>query len=231
MSFVLTLQNFVGIMTLICVISIFFLSLSDVYFQTTHVKTVIDFMLSFGLWIQAQREQYQIQVRHQELCSKVGDDVLEQLEVLKNSSYNVSGISSTLQSLEKERNSLLAERDALRKNLSIQENITAELQRANVTCHGNLNTSMYQRECLVKEALNMSTQLKILNGTVKELEELKDHVAAITNAKNDCETNVTKVTLVLKNCKKARAEEEANCKKALADEEARVAQVGRKCWV
>ena len=204
------------------------LTVCDVHFETTHVQTIMNVTVHR---IQAQKEQTRKRVLHEKLCSKVGGDVLEQIEVLMQSGYNVSGIPSTLKSLEEERNSLLAERDALRKNLSIQENITAELQRANVTCHGNLNISMYQRERLVKEALNMSTQLKILNGTVKELEELKDHVAAITNAKNDCETNVTKVTLVLKNCKKARAEEEANCKKALADEEARVAQVGRKCWV
>ena len=197
------------------------LTFCDVRFQTTHVQSLMN-STAYPLqaWIQTQSEKTRIRLLHEQLCSKVGGDVLEQLEVLKNSSYNVSVISSTLQSLEKERKSLLAERDELLKKLSAQENINAELQRANVTCHGNLNTSMYQRERLVKEALNMSTQVKILNGTVKELNELKDHVAAITNAKNDCDASLTRVNLQLSNCKNARDTEEA-----------KTAKSSRNCWV
>jgi len=208
------------------------LTFCDVRFQTTHVQSLMN-STAYPLqaWIQTQSEKTRIQLLHEQLCSKVGGDVLEQIEVLKNRGYNVGGISLTLKTLEEERKSLLAERDDLRKKLSAQENINAELQRANVTCHVNLNISMYQRDRLVKEALNMSTQLKILNGTVKELKELKDHVAAITNAKNDCDATLTRVKLQLSNCKNARVEEEAKCKKAVEEEEAKTAKSGRNCWV
>jgi chromosome segregation ATPase len=229
MRFFLMMEKLVGIMALICVIAIFFLSLSDVYFQTTYVQTVMDVMLSFGLWIQAQQEQKQIQFRHQKLCSKVGGDVLNQIEVLMQSGYNTSRIS-TLKSLEEERNSLLAERDALLEKLSAQENINAELQLDNVACHGKLNRYVDEKRLMANETREVNANFT----------ELKCQVAAIISDKNDCDTNLAKVEKQLNRCRKARDDDKETCKAAEAAHKAackaaeaaqKAAYAAKKCWL
>ena len=114
----------------------------------------------------------------------------------------MSGIPSTLKSLEEERNLLLAERDALLKKLSTQENINVELHHDNVTCHGKLNR-------YVDEKRLMANETREVNANVMEL---KRQVAAFTSDKNDCDASLTKVDRQL-----------SNCRKALAD--------SKKCWL
>ena len=206
------------------------LTFCDVRFQTTHVQSLMN-STAYPLqaWIQTQSEKTRIQLRHQELCSKVGNDVLEQIEVLMQSGYKVSGIS-TLKSLEEERNSLLAERDALLKKLSAQENINAELQLDNVACHGKLNRYVDEKRLMANETREVNANFT----------ELKRQVAAIISDKNDCDTNLAKVEKQLNRCRKARDDDTETCKAAEAAHKAackaaeaaqKAAYAAKKCWL
>jgi hypothetical protein len=200
------------------------LTFCDVRFQTTHVQSLMN-STAYPLqaWIQMQSEKTRIQLLHEQLCSKVGGDVLEQIEVLMQSGYKVSGIPSTLKSLEEERNSLLAERDALLKKLSAQENINAELHRDNVTCHGKLNRYVDEKRLMANETREVNANVMELKRQVAAITsdkndcnsnvmELKRQVVAFTSDKNDCDASLTKVDRQL-----------SNCRKALAD--------SKKCWL
>jgi hypothetical protein len=203
------LMNVVAYIAVVSVIVMTALTFVDVQFQTTNVESIMNSTVHpYNLWMQAQKEQTRKRLLHEQLCSKVGGDVLEQIEVLTKQGYNVSGIPSTLKSLEEERNSLLAELDALRAKLSAQENITAELQRDNVTCHDKVNRYAFEKRLMANET-------RMVNANVTEL---KRQVAAIASGKNDCDASLTQVDRKLSNCKKALAEAEAK--------EAR-----KKCWV
>lgn len=113
-------------------------------------------------------------------------------------------LTSILQSLEEERIALVAERDVLREQLSTQRNITADSQRFTLNakrrkdvCEKNLRSSYDAKRILVTEAWNLSNESKILNDSVQKL---KLNVANITSVKNKCEANLTKTTILLKNC-------------------------------
>jgi len=129
-------------------------------------------------------------------------------------------LTSILQSLEEERIALVAERDALREQLSTQRNITADSQRFTLdakrrkdVCEKELISSYDARRYVSKEARIFRDQSNILNVNVQELQR---GVANITSVKNECEANLTKATILLKNCRRRKEE---------------LTLAAKKCWL
>jgi hypothetical protein len=201
----------------IVAILVFFIggaTVCDVYFQTTHVQTIINATVyQYDHWVRTLQEETRKGFERDKLCSKMGDDVLNQIEVMMQDVYKSNETQGLLSDLKhliqikndyarilEERNSLIAERDAGRDSRHVSET--------------ELNQCMAKTQVLSTEARSLSDESKILKGSVREL---KRDVANITSIKNDCEANLTQTTILLKSCRRKK------------DEEAQLA--AKKCWL